>query len=80
MASVDVTSEVDPVEAASSAAAPSGPAPGGSPWIYRPWVDLLVGCGGWSAPLLLTAWIAASRAREWAFAFYFLALIFNGGV
>ncbi len=77
MASVDVTSEVDPVEAASSAAAPSGPAPGGSPWIYRPWVDLLVGCGGWSAPLLLTAWIAASRAREWAFAFYFLALIFN---
>lgn len=77
MARVDVTSEVDPVESASVAAGPSAPAPGGSPWIYRPWIDLLIGCGGWSAPLLLTAWIAASRAREWAFAFYFLALIFN---
>ncbi len=77
MAHVDVTTEVDPVEAASVASAPAAPAPGGSPWIYRPWIDLLIGCGGWSAPLLLTAWVAASRAREWAFAFYFLALIFN---
>ena len=77
MANVDATTEVDPVEAASAAAAPPVPAPGGSLWIYRPWIDLLIGCGGWSAPLLLTAWIAASRAREWAFAFYFLALIFN---
>ncbi|MGB9334985.1 MAG: tetratricopeptide repeat protein, partial [Candidatus Acidiferrales bacterium] len=77
MAHVDVTAEVESPQAASVAAAPAAPAPGGSPWIYRPWIDLLIGCGGWSAPLLLTAWIAASRAREWAFAFYFLALIFN---
>jgi tetratricopeptide (TPR) repeat protein len=77
MANAEATTEIAPVEAASVAAGPAAPAPGGSPWIYRPWVDLLIGCGGWSAPLLLTAWVAASRAREWAFAFYFLALIFN---
>ena len=22
-------------------------------WIYNPWLDLIVGCGAWSAPLLL---------------------------
>jgi tetratricopeptide (TPR) repeat protein len=77
MAPVDITTEVESAQAASVAPVPAAPSPGGSPWIYRPWIDLLVGCGGWSAPLLLTAWIAASRAREWAFAFYFLALIFN---
>ncbi|MGB8593447.1 MAG: tetratricopeptide repeat protein [Candidatus Acidiferrales bacterium] len=61
----------------------SGASPGGkpqasaSPWIYGPKLDLLVGCGGWSAPLLLAAWIAASHARQWAIAFYALALIFN---
>jgi tetratricopeptide (TPR) repeat protein len=61
-----------------SAAAPTLPAgASGSPWIYRPWVDLLIGCGGCSAPLLLAAWVAASHARQWSFAFYFLALIFN---
>ncbi len=38
---------------------------------------MLIGCGGCSAPLLLAAWLAASHAREWSFAFYFLALIFN---
>ena len=78
MANIDVITETPPVAAASGASTPpTAPASGGSPWIYRPWVDLLIGCGGWSAPLLLTAWIAASRAREWSFAFYFLALIFN---
>jgi tetratricopeptide (TPR) repeat protein len=49
-----------------------------SPWIYRPWIDLLVGCGGWSAPLLLLAFYAASSyTRAWTIAFYFLALLFN---
>ena len=49
-----------------------------SPWIYRPWLDLLVGCGGWSAPLLLLAFYSAqSFSRASVFVFYFLALLFN---
>lgn len=49
-----------------------------SPWIYRPWIDLLIGCGAWSAPLLLLAFYASSAySRGWAVAFYFLALLFN---
>lgn len=52
--------------------------PRGPIWLYRPWLDLLIGCGGWSAPLLLlAAWSANSRASAWSFAFYLLALIFN---
>src|SRR6267378_6772715 len=51
---------------------------GRSPWIYRPWIDLLVGCGAWSAPLLLLAFYATTTyARAWAVAFYFLALLCN---
>ena len=47
-------------------------------WIYSPGIDLLVGCGAWSAPLLiLTAYVAASSASSWSFAFYLLALLFN---
>ena len=49
-----------------------------SPWIYRPWIDLLIGCGAWSAPLLLLAFYATSTySRAWAVAFYFLALLCN---
>jgi tetratricopeptide (TPR) repeat protein len=49
-----------------------------SPWIYRPWIDLLVGCGAWSAPLLLLAFYApGTSSRAWAMGFYFLALLFN---
>ena len=49
-----------------------------SPWIYRPWIDLLVGCGAWSAPVLLLAFYATTAySRTWAIAFYFLALLFN---
>ena len=52
--------------------------PGRSAWISRPWVDLTVGCGAWSAPLLLPVYLlAASDARLWALTFYALALIFN---
>jgi tetratricopeptide (TPR) repeat protein len=50
----------------------------GAPWIYNPWLDLIVGCGGWSAPLLLLAYVSMSAStRVWAVAFYALALVFN---
>lgn len=49
-----------------------------SPWIYRPWIDLTVGCGAWSAPLLLAGfYFANSYGRSWSVAFYFLALLSN---
>ena len=50
------------------------------PWIYGPRIDLLVGCGAWSAPLLLLAYYASrsnASNRAWGVAFYFLALFFN---
>jgi tetratricopeptide (TPR) repeat protein len=47
-------------------------------WVYRPWIDLLVGCGAWSAPLLLLgSYGAIGSTKSWSFAFYFLALLFN---
>jgi tetratricopeptide (TPR) repeat protein len=47
-------------------------------WIYNPWLDLIVGCGAWSAPLLaLSYFTVSSSARMWAVAFYVLALFFN---
>jgi Tfp pilus assembly protein PilF len=49
-----------------------------SPWIYGPVIDLLAGCGAWSAPLLLLAFYAAhANAYGWTVGFYFLALLFN---
>jgi tetratricopeptide (TPR) repeat protein len=37
-----------------------------------------VGCGAWSAPLLLVSyWAIASNTRTWAVAFYAMALFFN---
>ena len=62
------------------AAGPSVPAAtqASSPWIYRPWLDLIVGCGAWSAPLLaIAAWLTPSHTHGWAVAFYLLAIIFN---
>lgn len=48
------------------------------PWISRPWLDLLVGCGAWSAPLLLlTKYVSPNSTTAWSFAFYLLALLFN---
>jgi len=48
------------------------------PWIYGPWLDLVVGCGAWSAPLLAVAmWLTPGGTHGWATAFYFLALVFN---
>jgi len=47
-------------------------------WLYGPWFDLTVGCGAWSAPLLLLSYFSiASRTRAWSVAFYGLALLFN---
>jgi tetratricopeptide (TPR) repeat protein len=54
---------------------PKAPA---APWIYNPWLDLIVGCGAWSAPLLLFSYFSlASSVRAWSVAFYALALFFN---
>ena len=64
-----------PEERASAPLPPSQPL---SPWIYRPWIDLMVGCGAWSAPLLLAGfYFANSYGRGWSVAFYFLALLSN---
>ncbi|MGE0123295.1 MAG: hypothetical protein AB7U25_10190 [Vicinamibacterales bacterium] len=41
-------------------------------------MDLLVGCGGWSLPLLALSYgLAGDSARDWAGAFYALALVAN---
>jgi tetratricopeptide (TPR) repeat protein len=49
-----------------------------SPWIYGPWLDLLVGCGAWSAPLLAVAmWLTPVHPHAWVVGFYLLAIIFN---
>jgi len=49
-----------------------------APWVYGPALDLIVGCGAWSAPLLALAYFSmASSTRAWAIAFYALALLFN---
>lgn len=49
-----------------------------SPWIYGPWLDLIVGCGAWSAPLLAVAmWLTPANTHGWAVGFYLLAIIFN---
>jgi tetratricopeptide (TPR) repeat protein len=64
-----------PKERASTPEPPPQPL---SPWIYRPWIDLTVGCGAWSAPLLLVGfYFANSYGRGWSVAFYFLALLSN---
>ena len=49
-----------------------------STWIYGPWTDLIFGCGGWSAPLLLiAALLGTSHFHTWTVAFYLLAIVFN---
>lgn len=72
MGTINIT---PPEERASTPAPPSRPE---SPWIYRPWIDLTVGCGAWTAPLLLAGfYFANSYGRGWSVAFYFLALLSN---
>jgi tetratricopeptide (TPR) repeat protein len=47
-------------------------------WLYGPWLDLIVGCGAWSAPLLLISYFSiATNTNVWSIAFYGLALVFN---
>jgi hypothetical protein len=47
-------------------------------WVDRPWTDLLIGCGGWSIPLLLISYTLVDRdVPRWSGVFYGLALICN---
>ena len=47
-------------------------------WLYTPALDLVVGCGAWSAPLLLLTYaLSQSSAAGLAMVFYALALVFN---
>jgi len=47
-------------------------------WIYNPPLDLTVGCGAWSVPLLLLAYFSsAASTLTWSVSFYALALVFN---
>jgi tetratricopeptide (TPR) repeat protein len=65
---------VEPIAARPSTTAPAS---SGS-WIYGPWLDLLIGCGAWSAPLLaLALWMTPAHTHAWAMAFYLLAIVFN---
>jgi tetratricopeptide (TPR) repeat protein len=53
-------------------------APRRAHWVSRPWIDLLVGCGGWSAPFLLVGYLfVESQGGQWAAVFYALALVCN---
>jgi tetratricopeptide (TPR) repeat protein len=65
-------------KAVKTAVKPSA-APGArSIWIDRPWLDLLVGCGGWSIPLLLVSYTLVERdVPRWSAVFYGLALVCN---
>lgn len=68
---------VEPI-AAPPPAPPAPASPSSGSWIYGPWLDLLVGCGAWSAPLLAVALLMApAHNHAWAMAFYLLAIVFN---
>ena len=52
--------------------------PGRSIWIDGPWIDLLIGCGGWSLPLLLVSYRLVERdVPRWSAVFYTLAIVCN---
>ena len=82
---MSITAAEPPLRAAGSSPSPSGHgestasgASAASPWIYSPWLDWLVGCGGWSAPLLAATFLfAPGDSHGWGVAFYVLAVIFN---
>lgn len=47
-------------------------------WIFNPILDLLVGCGAWSLPLLVASfWLNLHDAVYLPFAFYFLGVFCN---
>ena len=45
--------------------------------IHNPTLDLIVGCGAWSAPLLLLSYSRLADSPSWAVAFYGLSLFLN---
>jgi tetratricopeptide (TPR) repeat protein len=60
----------------SPAAVPAAPRP--SPWIFNPALDLFVGCGAWSLPLLVvTYWLGTRETVYVSVAFYFLGVLCN---
>ncbi len=68
----------EPSDVSPHAPLPARETPQLSHWIYRPSIDLIIGCGGWSAPLLLLAFSASdSHAQLWTVGFYFVALLSN---
>lgn len=57
---------------------PATPGTASSPWLFNPALDLLVGCGAWSLPLLaVTFWLGTREAAYVSFAFYFLGVFCN---
>src|SRR5882672_11525057 len=46
-------------------------------WIHNPTLDLIVGCGAWSLPLIVLGYSSLSNSPTWAIAFYGLALFLN---
>ena len=65
----------------SPAVPPAPPAAPSRLWIAHPWVDLVVGCGGWSLPLLALSYaLSGDSAREWAGAFYALVDLRDTGL
>ena len=79
---MDALTTTDPSQRTTSPSTPTqenSPSPNPpTPWIYSPAIDLTVGCGAWSAPLLLAGfYFADSHQRGWSVAFYFLALLSN---
>ncbi len=61
-----------------SAMAARAPVAPRSLWIARPWIDLVIGCGGWSLPLLALAYfMPPSTDGQMAATFYTLALVAN---
>ena len=66
------------IPAETGAASPGNGTTPRTSWIYGPWLDLIIGCGAWTAPLLLlTNYVSSSSTKGWSFAFYALALFFN---
>lgn len=47
-------------------------------WLKGPWTDLIIGCGGWSLPLItLAAWGNATNMVAMSLTFYVLAMFVN---
>ena len=51
--------------------------PRGSLWLTSPAIDLVIGCGAWSLPLMLLSYATPTALQGWTVAFYTVALIVN---